>query len=149
MSPSPDPAAEQTPPVSNLAHLHKQQRNRAKIQDTPEARRRNASRYERGRRDRIGDKVTRIYPTPMYVVPLHPTSRLSTFNPDSVTEPSHHLKPDASPPRPPLAQSTIMRPRLHYCRLWVPREPQLHSIPTTGLNPYPSTQPRVRPTAAV
>ncbi|KAH8726995.1 hypothetical protein GQ44DRAFT_678910 [Phaeosphaeriaceae sp. PMI808] len=60
MSPSPD--SEHIAPVSNLTYLHRQQRNRAKVQDTPQPRGRNTSRYELGRRDRHVERVTRIYP---------------------------------------------------------------------------------------
>jgi hypothetical protein len=66
MNPSPDP--EHTAPVSNLAYLHRQQRNRVKVQDTPQARGRDKSRYELGRRDRYGERVTRIYPREMCVI---------------------------------------------------------------------------------
>ncbi|KAF2132160.1 hypothetical protein P153DRAFT_364585 [Dothidotthia symphoricarpi CBS 119687] len=62
MSPSPDPVAEHTKPVSNLTSLHQQQRNRTKAFDTPQPRGRHTSRYELGRRDRLGERVTRIYP---------------------------------------------------------------------------------------
>jgi hypothetical protein len=71
MSLSPVSAADNAKPVSNLAHLHKQHRSHAKVHDTPQARGRNTSRYELGRKDRFGDKVTRIYPRDMYVDPVH------------------------------------------------------------------------------
>jgi hypothetical protein len=66
MSSSPENA--DTTPVSTLSHLHKQQRKGNKVQDTPQARGRNTSRYELGRRNKAGEKVTRIYPREMYVV---------------------------------------------------------------------------------
>ncbi|KAF2692009.1 hypothetical protein K458DRAFT_286737 [Lentithecium fluviatile CBS 122367] len=62
MSPSPDPAAEPTQPVSNLTTLYKQQHRRNRTLDNAQARGRNISRYELGRRDRYGERVTRIYP---------------------------------------------------------------------------------------
>jgi hypothetical protein len=65
MSPSSDPAAEPTQPVSNLTALYKQQHKRNKTVDNAQARGRNASRYELGRRDRHGERVTRIYPREM------------------------------------------------------------------------------------
>jgi hypothetical protein len=65
MSSSPENA--DTTPVSTLTSLHKQQRKGSKVQDTPQARGRNTSRYELGRRNRAGEKVTRIYPREMYV----------------------------------------------------------------------------------
>ncbi|PSN63169.1 hypothetical protein BS50DRAFT_105782 [Corynespora cassiicola Philippines] len=61
MSPSPDPAPDARSPPSNLTYLYQQQRPR-KTLDTPQARGRNISRYELGRRDRYGERVTRIYP---------------------------------------------------------------------------------------
>ncbi|KAF2625876.1 hypothetical protein BU25DRAFT_412129 [Macroventuria anomochaeta] len=61
MSSSPNSAAEYTTPVSNLSHLHQQQRNRLKVQDTPQQRGRK-SRYELGRDNRHGERATRIYP---------------------------------------------------------------------------------------
>ncbi|KAJ4374220.1 hypothetical protein N0V83_002961 [Neocucurbitaria cava] len=84
MSPSPDPAAENTPPVSNLTTLHKQQRKSKKVQDTPQARGRNTSRYELGRRDRHGDKVTRIYPREITKSPPS-AKRLSSTSPPGPT----------------------------------------------------------------
>ncbi|KAL5427916.1 hypothetical protein PMIN04_001117 [Paraphaeosphaeria minitans] len=57
MSPSPRPAPDHTPPVSNLTHLHKHARN-----PTVDARGRNPARNELGRGDRHGERVTRIYP---------------------------------------------------------------------------------------
>lgn len=64
MSPSPTSAAEYTKPVSNLSHLHQQQRNRLKVQDTPQQRGRK-TRHELGRENRLGERVTRIYPREM------------------------------------------------------------------------------------
>ncbi|CAO2657282.1 Nn.00g034080.m01.CDS01 [Neocucurbitaria sp. VM-36] len=84
MSPSPESAAEHTTPVSNLTNRHKQQRNRNKVQDTPQARGRNTSRYELGRRDRHGDKVTRIYPREITKSPPS-TKRLSSTSPPGPT----------------------------------------------------------------
>ncbi|KAF1841644.1 uncharacterized protein K460DRAFT_388531 [Cucurbitaria berberidis CBS 394.84] len=73
-----------TTPVSNLTYLHKQQRSRSKVQDTPQARGRNTSRYELGRRDRRGEKVTRIYPREITKSP--PTAkRLSSTSPPGPT----------------------------------------------------------------
>lgn len=70
---SPSPNAEHPTPVSNLTSLHRQQqlqqRTRGKVQDTPQPRGRNTSRHELGRRDRLGERVTRIYPRQMYVAP--------------------------------------------------------------------------------
>jgi hypothetical protein len=60
MSPSPD--ADHTAPVSNLTSLHRQQRLRGKVQDTPQPRGRDTLRHELGRRDRQSARVTRIYP---------------------------------------------------------------------------------------
>ncbi|KAL6705871.1 hypothetical protein ACN47E_006331 [Coniothyrium glycines] len=79
MSSSPNSAAEQPPPVPNLAYLHHHPRSR-KVRDTPQARGRNASRYELGRRDRLGDKVTRIYPTQLTKSPSN-ANRLSSTSP--------------------------------------------------------------------
>ncbi|KAF2823291.1 hypothetical protein CC86DRAFT_298891 [Ophiobolus disseminans] len=82
MSPSPDP--EHTAPVSNLAQLHQQQRKRGKVlQDTLQPRGRDTARYELGRRDRHGERVTRIYP------------REITKSPPTANRPS-----SASPPVP-------------------------------------------------
>ncbi|KAJ4366590.1 hypothetical protein N0V95_000091 [Ascochyta clinopodiicola] len=63
MSPSPNSPADNTTPVSNLTHLHRQQqqRNPLKVQDTPQQRGRK-SRHELGRDHRHGERVTRIYP---------------------------------------------------------------------------------------
>lgn len=61
MSPSPTSPAEYATPVSNLSHLHHQQRNRLKVQDTPQQRGRK-TRHELGRDNRHGERVTRIYP---------------------------------------------------------------------------------------
>ncbi|KAF2856961.1 hypothetical protein T440DRAFT_383677 [Plenodomus tracheiphilus IPT5] len=80
MSSSPDHAAEQTPPVSNLTYLHKQQRNRNKVHDTPQARGRNTLRHELGRRDKQAAKVTRIYPREITKSPPS-TRRLSSASP--------------------------------------------------------------------
>lgn len=66
MSPSPD--SEPTAPVSNLTSLHRQQRIRGKVQDTPQPRGRDTARHELGRKDRHGERVTRIYPRQVYVV---------------------------------------------------------------------------------
>ncbi|KAH7078829.1 hypothetical protein BKA63DRAFT_591617 [Paraphoma chrysanthemicola] len=82
MSPSPDP--EYTAPVSNLAYLHRQQRNRVKVQDTPQSRGRDKSRYELGRRDRYGERVTRIYPREITKSPPTAT-RLSSASPPIAT----------------------------------------------------------------
>lgn len=82
MSPSPD-ATEHTTPVSNLTYLHQQQRNR-KVQDTPQPRGRNTSRYELGRRDRPGAKVTRIYPREITKSPPL-AKRLSSTSPPGPT----------------------------------------------------------------
>ena len=68
MTPSPDPAAEPTQPVSNLSTLYKQQQQQHKHNntlDSAQARGRHISRYELGRRDRHGERVTRIYPREM------------------------------------------------------------------------------------
>ncbi|KAF2476567.1 uncharacterized protein BDR25DRAFT_277799 [Lindgomyces ingoldianus] len=62
MSPSPDPAAEPTNPPSHLTYLYQHHRSRTKGLDNLQARGRNISRYELGRRDRYGERVTRIYP---------------------------------------------------------------------------------------
>lgn len=71
MSSSPENAAEHThtKPVSNLTYLHKHQPKSkpGKQHDTPHARGRNPSRHELGRRNRPGDRVTRIYPRQVYV----------------------------------------------------------------------------------
>jgi hypothetical protein len=66
MSSSPD--AEHPTPVSNLTSLHRQQRVRGKVQDTPQPRGRDTTRYELGRGDRHSQRVTRIYPRQMYVM---------------------------------------------------------------------------------
>jgi hypothetical protein len=62
---SPSPEAEPTNAPSGLTYLYQQQRNRTKTQDNAQARGRNPSRYELGRRDRYGERVTRIYPREM------------------------------------------------------------------------------------
>ncbi|KAF2110009.1 hypothetical protein BDV96DRAFT_501348 [Lophiotrema nucula] len=59
MSPSPDLGAEYANPPLNA---YQQQRSRNKAVDSAQARGRNISRYELGRRDRYGERVTRIYP---------------------------------------------------------------------------------------
>jgi hypothetical protein len=65
MSPSPNSGAEYTTPVSNLSHLHKQQRDQLKVQDTPQQRGRK-TRHELGRDNRHGEnRPTRIYPREM------------------------------------------------------------------------------------
>lgn len=65
MTPSPDSAAEPPQPVSNLTALYKQHHTRNKTVDTAQARGRHISRYESGRRDNYGERVTRIYPREM------------------------------------------------------------------------------------
>ncbi|KAH7405863.1 hypothetical protein DE146DRAFT_649922 [Phaeosphaeria sp. MPI-PUGE-AT-0046c] len=79
MSPSPD--TEPTVPVSNLTSLHRQQRIRGKVQDTPQPRGRDTTRrHELGRRDRHSERVTRIYPRDITKSP--PTAnRLSSASP--------------------------------------------------------------------
>ncbi|KAF2738476.1 hypothetical protein EJ04DRAFT_429042 [Polyplosphaeria fusca] len=62
MSPSPDSAVEYANPASNPAHVYHHQRSRSKALDNAQSRGRNISRYELGRRDRYGERVTRIYP---------------------------------------------------------------------------------------
>lgn len=80
MSSSPENAAEHTTtPVSNLTYLHKQQRKGSRLQDTSHARGRNTSRYELGRRNRAGEKVTRIYPREVYVAP-QPVSQAASHD---------------------------------------------------------------------
>ncbi|KAF2270905.1 hypothetical protein CC78DRAFT_573264 [Lojkania enalia] len=79
MSPSPDSAAEYTNPPSHPPHLHFQHRNRPRALDSAQSRGRNISRYELGRRDRYGERVTRIYPreitkSPPTVKRFSPTS---------------------------------------------------------------------------
>jgi hypothetical protein len=64
MSPSPDTPAATNPP-SSLTYLYQQQRIRNKTLDKTQSRGRNTSRYELGRRDRYGERVTRIYPREM------------------------------------------------------------------------------------
>jgi hypothetical protein len=59
MTPSPDPA------VSNISYLYQQQRKHTKTLENPQSRGRNISRHELGRRDRQGQRVTRIYPREM------------------------------------------------------------------------------------
>lgn len=72
MSSSPDTVADQThtKPVSNLTYLHKHQPKPSKQHDSPHARGRNSSRHELGRRNRQGERVTRIYPRQVYVTSL-------------------------------------------------------------------------------
>ncbi|KAF1913656.1 hypothetical protein BDU57DRAFT_456381 [Ampelomyces quisqualis] len=77
MSPAPDP--EPPTPVSTLSSLHRQQRIRGKVQDAPQPRGRDATRYELGRRDRHSETVTRIYPRHVHSPP--PASRLSSASP--------------------------------------------------------------------
>jgi hypothetical protein len=78
MSPSPD--AEHTAAVSNLTQLRQQHTKRGKVQDTSKPRGRDTSRYELGRRDRRGERVTRIYPRDIAASP--PTAnRLSSASP--------------------------------------------------------------------
>lgn len=147
MSSSPDPAAEHTTPASNLTHLHKQQR-RNNVHDTPQARGRNTSRYELGRRDRYGDKVTRIYPREVYVNSAPRGLAFALNSADSTSELSHHcLRIVCLPPRPRVRQTT-MPPRPRSCRLLVPREPRQRSTPTTGPSPSPSIQSRARQATA-
>ncbi|ORY02476.1 hypothetical protein BCR34DRAFT_605575 [Clohesyomyces aquaticus] len=62
MSPSPDLAADQPSPPPNPTYLYQHHRTRAKGLDNLQSRGRNTSRYELGRRDRYGERVTRIYP---------------------------------------------------------------------------------------
>ena len=87
MSSSPENAAEQThtKPVSNLTYLHKHQPKSkpSKLHDSPHARGRNSSRHELGRRNRPGEKVTRIYPRQVYVTLSLFLSRLSDSRPAS------------------------------------------------------------------
>lgn len=110
MSPSPDPAAEHTPPVSNLTFLHKQQRSRNKVQDTPQARGRNTSRYELGGRDKYGERVTRIYPR--VYVSLAPSPNTARRRRQPLTSsrtkspPSAHRFSSTSPPGPPQYNAT-------------------------------------------
>ncbi|RAR07473.1 autophagy-related protein 18g [Stemphylium lycopersici] len=83
MSSSPENAAEHTTtPVSNLTYLHKQQRKGSRLQDNSHARGRNTSRYELGRRNRAGEKVTRIYPREVTKSPSS-ANRLSSTSPPS------------------------------------------------------------------
>ncbi|KAF1947326.1 hypothetical protein EJ02DRAFT_140114 [Clathrospora elynae] len=79
MNPSPDTTPDTTP-VSNLTNLHKQQCKGNKVQDSPQARGRNTTRHELGRRNRVGDKVTRIYPKQLTKSPS-PANRLSSTSP--------------------------------------------------------------------
>jgi len=64
---SPSTEAEHTAPISNLTNLARQHRKRGKVQDTPKPRGRETSKNELGRRDRHGERVTRIYPRELYV----------------------------------------------------------------------------------
>ncbi|KAF2197002.1 hypothetical protein GQ43DRAFT_227163 [Delitschia confertaspora ATCC 74209] len=61
MSPSPD-SVEHTSPPPNLGYIYQQQRNRTRAVDNLHVRGRDTSKYELGRRDRYGERVTRIYP---------------------------------------------------------------------------------------
>ncbi|KAF1958810.1 hypothetical protein CC80DRAFT_490601 [Byssothecium circinans] len=86
MSPSPDSATDPAHPVSTLTHLHHQQRARHKPLDNTQSRGRNTSRNELGRRDRNGEKVTRIYPREITKSP--PTAkRYSSASPNATTSP--------------------------------------------------------------
>ncbi|KAF2876938.1 hypothetical protein BDV95DRAFT_625048 [Massariosphaeria phaeospora] len=79
MSPSPAAAAEYPPPVTYPSQ-HQHQHNR-KTLDHAQPRGRNTSRYELGRRDRYGERVTRIYPREITKSP--PTAkRFSSSSPN-------------------------------------------------------------------
>ncbi|EMD89787.1 hypothetical protein COCC4DRAFT_47035 [Bipolaris maydis ATCC 48331] len=82
MSSSPDAVADQThtKPVSNLTYLHKHQPKSGKQHDSPNARGRNPSRHELGRRNRQGERVTRIYPRQVTTSPSS-AKRLSSTSP--------------------------------------------------------------------
>lgn len=151
MSPSPD--SEHTAPVSNLTYLHRQQRSRAKVQDTPHPRGRDTSRYELGRRDRNVERVTRIYPRDMYVAALsHPAALAvppllhSANTADYRTEQTPRPLPIASRQPPLRYQRLIMQPRLRCCPPWALREAPLRNIPTSGPSPCHSSQIKPRPT---
>ncbi|KAB2578018.1 hypothetical protein DBV05_g3452 [Lasiodiplodia theobromae] len=63
MPSSPDNAAALSNPQPGIGYLYQQhQRNRSRGVDTVQTRGRNISRYEFGRRDRHGERVTRIFP---------------------------------------------------------------------------------------
>ncbi|KAF2815103.1 uncharacterized protein BDZ99DRAFT_567001 [Mytilinidion resinicola] len=78
MSPSPDHAADLTHPYSNVGYLYQQQRNRPKALEHLQSRGRHISRYELGRKDRYGERVTRIYPRELT---KSPPSRYPTGSP--------------------------------------------------------------------
>lgn len=142
---SPSPNTEHTPPVSNLALLHQQQRARGKVHDSPQHRGRNTSRYELGRRDRLGERVTRIYPREMYVTvyPLPMPEKCQLCIEQSLLQhrPVSRL-PLLQVPQP------IMRPRLRSCPLWAPPAIQQPSTQTSGPNRYPTSPTKLRQTTA-
>ncbi|KAI1532483.1 hypothetical protein PtrSN001A_007242 [Pyrenophora tritici-repentis] len=78
MTSSPEHVDQYTAPVSNLTYLHKQQSKSHKVHDTPQPRGRNTTRYELGRRNRGGEKVTRIYPN---ITKSPSAKRLSSTSP--------------------------------------------------------------------
>ncbi|KAF2709785.1 hypothetical protein K504DRAFT_455454 [Pleomassaria siparia CBS 279.74] len=84
MSPSPD-APSLTNPPSGLTYLYQNQRIRNKTLDKPQPRGRNISRYELGRRDRYGERVTRIYPREITKSPPTATRYSSTSPPGPPT----------------------------------------------------------------
>jgi hypothetical protein len=150
MSSSPDNAADHTTPVSNLTSLHKQHRKGTKVQDTPQARGRNTSRYELGRRNRAAGKVTRIYPREMYVNERLPCSNqksdgVTLVRPQTrltVTETSRLLQQSVCRPR--LHPRTTMPLPLPYYRLSVPLETRPHNTPTSGPSQCPSIRTQAR-----
>lgn len=81
---SPSPEAEPTAPISNLTNLARQHRKRGKVQDTPQPRGRDTSKHELGRRDRLGERVTRIYPREV-AKPTSTANRLSSASPPVAT----------------------------------------------------------------
>ncbi|KAF1974424.1 hypothetical protein BU23DRAFT_461706 [Bimuria novae-zelandiae CBS 107.79] len=78
MSPSPKPAPEHTPPISNLTYLHKHSRN--PTLDSQPPRGRNTARHELGRGDRHDKRVSRIYPREIAKSP-NTSKRFSSASP--------------------------------------------------------------------
>ncbi|OCK82139.1 hypothetical protein K432DRAFT_293906 [Lepidopterella palustris CBS 459.81] len=129
MTPSPDNAADHTNPHSNFGYLYPQQRSRPKALDQLQSRGRNISRYELGRRDRYGERVTRIYPRELTKSP--PTA--SRYPPGSPTG-----KPSYNATTSPLlsALGTTTTAAAHYTSEWTKSLPFFANQPppTNGIS---------------
>lgn len=117
MSSSPEAAVDQSAPVSNLTYLHKHQPKNSRHHDASLPRGRNSTRHELGRRNRPGERVTRIYPRQVYVTHSPPSPIHASLPPKTQT--------DARPPPQDNLACLCKAPLLNVA----PHKLQCHDVP--------------------